>query len=129
MDILAWLWWLLLKVLGFVWGLAWLLLGGWVATAAQIVVIALAVFAYKYGWRRAPQELVARVLPAGRWLWGWMRGREVSASARTGPSQPPARAAKRSRRRPRRVRAPGDVNLSTLMNIAMLSGLWLLAAI
>lgn len=128
MDILAWLWWLLLKALGLVWGLAWLLLGGWVSTAAQITVIALAIFAYRYGWRRAPAELASRVVPLARMLWGWLRGREVAEGA------PPPRAAKRSEARKaarlrRARRRPGDVNLSTLMNLALLTGLWMLAAL
>ena len=36
------------------WSIAWLLLGGWVSTLAQILVIVFIVFAFKYGWRRAP---------------------------------------------------------------------------
>lgn len=128
MDILAWLWWLLMKALGLVWALAWLLLGGWVSTAAQITVIALAIFAYRYGWRRAPQELASRIVPLARMLWGWLRGREVAEKARTPPatSRADARKARRLRRTRRR---PGDVNLSTLMNLALVTGLWLLAVL
>lgn len=126
MDILAWLWWLVLKVLGLAWALLWLLLGGWVATAAQIALLVLAVFAYKYGWRRAPGEVAARVVPLGRMAWAWLRGREATAaagaaSARAAPGREP--------RLVRYVRRPGDVNLSTLLNLMMLTGLGLLAVL
>lgn len=125
MDILSWLWWLLAKVLGVLWALVWLLLGGWVSTLAQIAVIAFAIFAYKYGWRRAPHELASRIVPLARMLWGWLRGREGAAAAaspaRTAQA-PPGYAARPSQRR-----QPGDVNISTLLNLLLLSGLGLLA--
>ena len=90
MEILAWLWWGLSTALGLALSLVWFLLGGWVATLAQIAVAALVVFGYKYGWQRAPFELAARLAGAGRFLWAWMRARE--------PAAVPARAERRARR-------------------------------
>lgn len=115
MDILGWIWWLLLKVLGLVWGIVWFLLGGWVATLAQIGVIVLLIFGYKYGWRQAPQEILSR---ASRWTglaWSWARRREPRSAGAT--------AELRRYRQPAPRRAPGDVNLSTLLNVLMLAGL------
>ncbi len=117
MDILGWLGWFVLKVLGFVWALAWFLLGGWVSTLAQIGVIALVIFGYKYGWRQAPQEILSRAARLAKLGWGWARVREGGAA--------PARVEIRERQVVRHVRqrVPGDVNLSTLLNILMLAGL------
>ena len=125
MEILGWLWWLLVKLLGLAWGLIWFLLGGWVATAAQIAVIGLVIFGYKYGWRRAPEEILARSGAIGRYLWGWVRARE------TGGGASPGRVEVRERQVIRTVRRkePGDINLSTVMSVAMLAGLGLLAAL
>ncbi len=121
MELLSWLWWLVLKIVGLAWGLVWFLLGGWVATLAQIAVIAFLVFGYKYGWRAAPQELLARAGPAGRYLWGWVRARS--------PVSLPERAEKSVRRPHGRRKEPGDVNLSTLLSVVALSGLLLAIAV
>lgn len=124
MELLSWLWWLVAKIVGLAFGLVWFLLGGWVATLAQIAVIAFLIFGYKYGWRQAPQELLARVGPAGRYLWGWVRARSpVSFPERAVESQ--RRGARdRSPMRGRR-KEPGDVNLSTLLSVVALGGLLL----
>ena len=127
MELLSWLWWLVAKIVGLAFGLVWFLLGGWVATLAQIAVIAFLIFGYKYGWRQAPQELLARAGPAGRYLWGWVRTRS--------PVSLPERAEKNERRgardvsRPRgRRKEPGDVNLSTLLSVVALGGILLAIA-
>ena len=127
-NILGWLWWGIVKVLGLAWSFAWFLLGGWVATLAQIAVIAFLIFGYKYGWRQAPQEVLARAGPAGRVLWGWVR-------ARSSGSVPP-RAAKSERRvaspagpRHGRRKEAGDVNISTLLSVVALGGLLLAIAV
>lgn len=122
MEILGWLWWLIASVLGFVWSLLWFLIGGWVSTLAQILVVAGLVFVYKFGWRRAPMELLTRSKGLFRWVWAWIRKREV-------PPPTVTRTQTREVVRVVRRRRPGDVNLSSLMNVAMLAGLALLASI
>jgi hypothetical protein len=124
MDVLGWLWWSLSTLLGLGWSLVWFLLGGWVATLAQLAIAVGVVFSYKYGWRRAPLEMASRGKAFARFVWGWMRAREMSET-------PPA-AAPRTSRRPtggagRPPRDVGDVNLSTLMSIAAIAGLGLIA--
>ena len=49
-TLLSVLWW----IISAVWSLLWLLIGGWVSTALQIIVLVLAYYAYRYGWQRAP---------------------------------------------------------------------------
>ena len=39
MDVLSWLVWALLTVLGFLWTVIWFLLSGWVSTLLQIVLV------------------------------------------------------------------------------------------
>jgi len=58
----------------------------------------------------------------GRFAWKWVRARETDATGTT-------REVVRERIRIVRVKEPGDVNVSTLMSLAMLAGLALLAAI
>lgn len=129
MDVLAWLWWLVSGLLGMVWSLAWFLLGGWVSTFAQLGVVALLIFGYKYGWQRAPQELLSRLGAVGRYAWGWVRAREPRPAYREPEPKEGTRAGKQ--RRGLRQRQPGDirVNLSTLMTLAMLAGLWMLTGL
>jgi hypothetical protein len=116
-EIVSWTGWLLSTLAGWIWSVAWLLIGGWVSTLLQILVIVFVVFAFKYGWRRAPLELALRVRPLAGWLWRWVTARERAAYA--GTSAPPEI-------RIIRVKAPGDVNLSSLLNVIMLAGLGLL---
>ncbi len=120
MDVLGWIGWLLLKVAGLVWGLVWFLIGGWVSTIAQIAVIALGIFAYKYGWQRAPQEILARGGSAGRWLLGWVRTREPREAR--APAAARSDSVRRSTRgfRPRQF---GDINVSTLLSLLAIAGL------
>lgn len=128
MDVLGWLWWLIASALGLLWSVAWFLLGGWVSTLAQIGVIVLVGFGYKYGWRRAPSEVLARLGGFGRFTWGWIRAREPGApDPRSELAQSAARERRVRRRRGRRQ--PGDVriNVSTCLTLLMLGGLWLVA--
>ncbi len=121
MELLGWIWWLILKVVGLAWGIVWFLLGGWVATLAQIGVIVAVIFGYKYGWRQAPQEILARSGTVGRFIWSWVRKRELPAPSAAAP----ARAAPRPASLPKgaRARQPGDVNLSTLLSVLALAGI------
>lgn len=129
MDVLGWLWWLLASFVSLIWSILWFLLGGWVSTLVQIAVIVLVVFGYKYGWRRAPAELMARIGSFGRFVWGWMRSGDASYRAPASENSEKAVAGRRSRRNVSR-RQPGDIriNVSTCMTLLMLVGLWLVAA-
>jgi hypothetical protein len=119
MEIVSWIGWLLAWLAGWIWSVAWLLVGGWVSTLLQILVIVFVVFAFKYGWRRAPLELGLRVRPVVGWLWRWVTARERTAYATANATHEV---------RIVRVKAPGDVNLSSLLNVIMLAGLgWLWA--
>ncbi len=117
-TLLSILWW----IISMLWSIVWLLIGGWVSTALQIIVLVLAYFAYRYGWRRAPQEAWRGTRAIARWGWNWLRGIEAAT-----------RAAERERVREVevvreiRIKEFGDVNLSSLMNVSMLAGLVLLA--
>ncbi len=110
-----------LWILSAIWGLIWLLIGGWVSTALQIIVLVLAYYAYRYGWRRAPQEAWRGVRAIGRWGWNWLRGVEAMAGR---PEREKVREVEVVREI--RVKEFGDVNLSSLMNVSMLLGLMLL---
>jgi len=129
MDVIGWLWWLFASTLGLAWSVAWFLLGGWVSTLAQISVIVLLVFGYKYGWRRAPSELLTRVGGFGRFAWSWLRtGGAVSSTAASSSDGSDAR--RRGARWRASRRQPGDIriNVSTCLTLMMLAGLWLVAA-
>ncbi len=123
MDFLGWIWWLLAKLVGFVWSIGWFLLGGWVVTLAQIAVIAFVVYGYKYGWRRAPIEIARHGRAFGGFVWAWMRARDLSATSRasTAASRVEVREVIRTVRR----REMGDVNISTLLSVVALLGLGL----
>jgi len=123
MEIVSWIGWLLAAIAGWLWSIAWLLVGGWVSTLLQILVIVFLVFAFKYGWRRAPLEMGLRVRPLAGWLWRWATAREP----RAGSAYDPARSVPDVR--VIRAKVPGDVNLSSLLNVLMLAGLGLLGLI
>lgn len=117
MDIVGWIVWLGAAALSLAWSIVWFLVGGWVVTAAQIFVVVLAIFAYKFGWRRALGELMSRTSAVSRRAWAWVRRREVepdrTATPQTGRTQ--VRIVRRS--------SVGDVNLSTLLSIIALAGI------
>lgn len=121
-TVLGVLWWIVTTL----WALVWLLIGGWVSAALQIVVLVLAVFAYRYGWREAPYRAWRGARAVGRWGWAWLRGAEAMA----GVNEPGAgRGREVEVVRVVRAKDFGDVNLSSLMNVSMLAGLLLLAAV
>ena len=117
-GIFGWLWWLFAKLFGLLFGLVWFLLGGWVSALAQIVVIGLLIFGYKYGWRQALPEILNRARPLGRQVWGWVRRRERGGAASVNAYD--AEEKNRQRRSRRGSGEPGDVNLSTLLSVVML---------
>ena len=111
-----------LWILSTLWSLIWLLIGGWVSTVLQIIVLVLAYYAYRYGWRRAPLEAWRGVRAITRWGWNWLRGVEAMAGV---PERERVREVEVVREI--RVKDFGDVNLSSLMNVSMLAGLLVLA--
>jgi hypothetical protein len=124
MDILAWLWWGIAKILGLIWSFAWFLLGGWVATLVQLLIIVGIIFALKYGWRQAPLEMLSRGRSVGRFVWAWARMREPSLARSAQPATP----AQRQTVRIVRTKGFGDISASTLLTVAMLLGLLLTGA-
>ena len=129
MDILGWLWWAFLSVLGLVWWLlgllwavVWFLISGWISTLLQIAILVAMVFFLKYGWQRAPAELWRRGSAFARFGWKWLSARETEAGAARSEVL-------RERIRIVRVKEFGDINVSTLMSLATLAGLALLAAV
>jgi hypothetical protein len=129
MDILGWLWWVVVSVLGLLWWLLgllwavlWFLISGWVSTLLQIAILVAVIFFLKYGWQRAPAELWRRGSAFAHFSWKWLRARETDAGG--APRQ-----LTRERIRVVRVKEFGDINVSTLMSLAMLAGLALLAAV
>jgi hypothetical protein len=125
MDILGWLWWGIVKILGLVWSFVWFLLGGWVSTLMQLVILGGAIFAMKYGWRRAPQEMWTRAQSVGRFVWAWARAKEprLATSAR------PEVLGSKEAIRVVHARKLGDVSLSTLLTAVMLAGLLVAGAL
>ena len=117
-TVLGILWW----VLSTLWGIVWLLIGGWVSAALQIVVLVLAVFAYRYGWREAPYRAWRGARAIFRWGWTWLRGAEAMAGIEAGERVREVQVVREIR-----VKEFGDVNLSSLMNVTMLAGLMLVA--
>jgi hypothetical protein len=124
MDILSWIFWLLRVVVSMVWSLAWLLLGGWVSTLAQILAILGIVAVYRYGWRRAPLEVWGQLTGFVRFAANWMRGRDLLA----GRTAEPRKSQVVENIRIVRVKETGDVNLSTALSLIMLGGFCALAA-
>ncbi|HRD77126.1 MAG TPA: hypothetical protein PK264_14540, partial [Hyphomicrobiaceae bacterium] len=103
------------------WSLVWFLVGGWVSTVAQILVIVGVIFLYKYGWQRAPLEIWSRSRNLARFVWAWARQRELPAAEnRRGE-------AARDVVRVVKVKEFGDVNLSTLLSLVMIGGIVLLS--
>ena len=112
--------WLLLSlayVVGLIWSLVWFLISGWVSTLLQIAVLIAVIYWLKYGWQRAPYEIWKRTRSFARFFWSWIRGRD------------PERRADEAREIVRfvRRREAGDVNVSTLLSLAALAGLFLFA--
>jgi hypothetical protein len=121
MDILAWVLWALVSLLGLLWTVVWFLISGWVSTLLQIALLLAAVFFFKYGWRRAPAEMLRRARSVGTLFWTWVRARE--------PRTATAGVEVREVVRVVRVKEFGDVNVSTLLSLLALAGLALVAGL
>ena len=116
MDILAWLWWLIVSVVGLVWTVVWFLISGWVSTLLQIAILVIVIYSLKYGWQRAPHEIWKRTSSFGRFFWNWVRAREGQ----------PERGTEREVVRVVRAHDFGDINISTLLNLLAIAGVTIL---
>ena len=123
MDILSWLWWFLASLLQLLWSLVWFLISGWVSTILQILLAVFVIFYFKYGWQRAPAEILKQARALGRLVWGWMSARETAArsSEQAGSVKEVVRVV--------RVKDLGDVNISTLLSLSALAGIVLMSSI
>jgi len=68
MDIVVWLGWALLTVLGVLWSVVWFLIAGWVSTLLQVALLVAVIYFLKYGWQRAPAEIWRRTRSFGHFL-------------------------------------------------------------
>ena len=132
MDVFSWIGWIVWSLLALLWSVVWLLLGGWISTLAQIIVVLMAIFVYRYGWARAPAELIRQTRAVWRFATGAMRASEALAEADADRKRSAARVASNGgntrRSRPFSPRHVGDVtiNLSSALSIGMLGlMLWL----
>ena len=83
MDIVVWIGWALFALLRAVWSVVWFLVSGWVSTLLQIALLVAVLFFLKYGWQRAPGELLRRTRSLARFVWGWVRAKDAQAAPRT----------------------------------------------
>lgn len=118
MEILSWLWWLVVSVLGLAWTVIWFLISGWVSTLLQIAILVIVIYSLKYGWQRAPHEIWKRTSSFGRFFWNWVRARDPSAGQPVVETREVIRVV--------RGRDFGDVNASTLLSVLTMGGLLVL---
>jgi hypothetical protein len=118
MEMIGWVWWVVSGIASWLLALVWFLISGWVSTLLQIIVVVGVVFFLRYGWRRAPAELYTRTRSFARFLWGWIRAR--------GPNAEEYQAQQQSVRVVS-VKEFGDINISTLLSLLMLIGLFCLS--
>jgi hypothetical protein len=117
MEIVAWLGWALVAVLGALWTVVWFLISGWVSTLLQIALLIATIYFFKYGWQRAPPEISRHTRTFGRFFWSWLRAREPQTNPHV---------AVREVVRVVRTKEFGDINISTLLSLLVLVGLALL---
>jgi hypothetical protein len=98
----------------------WFLISRWVSTLLQIAVLIATIYFLKYGWQRAPAEILRRTRSFGHFFWSWVRARELQTNSEV-----------HVREVVRVVRAKelGDINVSTLLSLVMLIGLALVPAL
>jgi len=115
MEIIGWLWWLISSIASYLLALLWFLVSGWVSTLLQILVLVGVIYFLRYGWRQAPAELYVRTRSLLRFLWGWLRARETTTGAYQARAQPV---------RVVTAKEFGDINISTLLSLIVLIGLF-----
>ena len=113
MDIVAWLAWMLLAILGVLWSIVSFLISGWVSTLLQIALLVAVIYFLKYGWQRAPAEIWQRTRGFAQVFWNWLRSREPQPIAAPETREVVRVAGKEF----------GDINISTLLSLLMLAGL------
>jgi hypothetical protein len=114
MDVVAWLGWAVVAILGVLWSLVWFLISGWVSTLLQIAVLVATIYFLKYGWQRAPSEIWRRTRSFGGFFWSWVRAREPRTST-DGEVREVVRIVG--------GKEFGDINVSTLLSLIMVVGL------
>lgn len=119
MEILAWLWWALVWVFSLAWSIIWFLISGWVSTLLQVLLLIALIYVLKFGWRRAPFEMLRHGQTTGRMFWNWLRAKEGVS----GVGEPKVREVVRFVR----AKEIGDINISTLMTLLVITGLMWLA--
>ena len=119
MDVIAWLAWMLLAILGVLWTIIWFLISGWVSTLLQIGLLVSVIFFLKYGWQRAPAEIWRRTRGFGQFFWNWLRAREPQPSGGVEARELVRVSGKEF----------GDINISTLLSLVMIAGLILVAGL
>ena len=115
MEFVAWVWWLAATVFGFVLKVLWFLVSGWVSTLLQIALLVAVVYFMKYGWHRAPSEIWHRTRSFLRFFASWIRAREPTVAS---PSTLPVVQFVRTKE-------SGDINISTLLSLLLLTELLL----
>lgn len=120
MDVLGWVWWAVVSVVSLVASIVWFLISGWVSTLLQIALLIAVIYYFKYGWQRAPVEILRRTRTFWRFFWNWLRASDGQGDVRTET---------RETVRVVRIKDFGDINISTLMSLAVLSGLLIVAHI
>lgn len=119
MDFVGWLWWGLTTAVGAVWALVWFLISGWISALLQIALLIIAIYFVKYGWQRAPAEIWRRTRAFAGFFWSWLRAREPQMAS-GGEVREVIKVV--------HTKEFADINLSTLLSLLMLVGLFLLAS-
>jgi hypothetical protein len=115
MEFLGWAWWLVAGILGLAWTIFWFLVSGWVSTLLQIGLLVASIYVVKYGWTRAPAEIWRKTRTFTGFFVNWLRAREPSpATVSPAPTVQIVR-----------IKEFGDVNISTLLSLALVAGLLL----
>jgi hypothetical protein len=115
MEIIGWAWWAVFGIASRLLALVWFLINGWVSTLLQILVLVGVVYFLRYGWRRAPGEICVRTRSFARFFWSWVRARESNFKEYQARQQTVRVVA---------VKEFGDINISTLLSLLTLIGLF-----
>jgi hypothetical protein len=117
MDVIAWLAWTLLAILGVVWSIVWFLISGWLSALLQVALLVTVIYFLKYGWQRAPAEIWRRTRGFAQFFWNWLRARDPQVLSGVETREVVRVSGKEF----------GDINVSTLLSLLMIAGLVLVA--